>query len=189
MGADQDIDAIDLVKGQLVDSPKPSGGRDPFRARAAEALGCQGDPPRLVERKLCFCRQSARSRSAFRQSPSGAGTAPACRERRSLGSVAEHARAFGLELIARGEYVIDLVAQMVHAAFRIALQELAIGELAPKGSSNSIFALGSSTNTTVTPWSGRAWGPRRRAERLAVGRPRPFRDQGRRRRRDSVFPS
>src|SRR5579863_9334970 len=52
VGSDQDIDAVDLVKGEPVDGPQPSRGGDSFRARAAEALGCKSDPPRLGEREL-----------------------------------------------------------------------------------------------------------------------------------------
>src|SRR5580693_2554833 len=40
-------------------------------------------------------------------------------------AVAKHARAFGLELVARGNDVFHLVADMVHAASRIALEEVA----------------------------------------------------------------
>ena len=38
-----------------------------------------------------------------------------------------------------------------------------MGELAPRGCSSSIFVFGSSTNTVVTPWSGRSWGAETRA--------------------------
>ena len=49
MGADQDIDAVDLMKGEPVDGPLPSRGRDRFRTRRAEALGWENNPPRLGE--------------------------------------------------------------------------------------------------------------------------------------------
>ena len=38
-------------------------------------------------------------------------------------AVAEHARAGGLQLVARGEDVVDLVADMMHAAGRVLLEE------------------------------------------------------------------
>ena len=41
MGADQDVDAVDLVQGEPVDRPQPSCGGHHFRTRAAET-GLQG---------------------------------------------------------------------------------------------------------------------------------------------------
>ena len=50
-------------------------------------------------------------------------------------------------------------------------RNLAIGEPAPSGSSNSILVFGSSTKTTVTPWSGCAIGcGDLGAQHVAIGR-------------------
>src|ERR1700722_18876863 len=70
MGADQDIDAVDLVQGEPIDGLQPSRGGDPFRARAAESLGSKSDPPRLWERKFLHFRQLAPSGgSRWRSTP------------------------------------------------------------------------------------------------------------------------
>ena len=121
-----------------------------FRARAAEALGCKSDPaaPRRARAFPPFvtllCPDVARSRSTrLKWGASGARgrhtcsisiSVPAksfgCKNRTGLPwapifglAVAEHARALGFELVARGDDVFDLVAEMMHAAFWIALQE------------------------------------------------------------------
>ena len=76
MGADQDIDAINLVEGELVDGLKPSRGRDLFRAPASETLGGKSDPPRLGERELFHLRHVA-PLAAFRPSSGANSTATA----------------------------------------------------------------------------------------------------------------
>ncbi len=59
MGADQDIDAVDLVQGEPVDGFQPTRGRDLSRARPAETLGGESDPPGLREGKLFYFRHVA----------------------------------------------------------------------------------------------------------------------------------
>ena len=61
MGADQDIDAVDLVQGEPVDGFQPTRRRDPFRTRLAKALGGKSDPPGLGKGKL-FCLRHAELR-------------------------------------------------------------------------------------------------------------------------------
>ncbi len=57
-------------------------------------------------------------------------------------AVAEHARALRLELIARGQDIVDLVAHVMDAAVRTLLQgNLATGEFSPRGSSSSILCV------------------------------------------------
>src|SRR5208282_1555125 len=119
--------------------------RNPFRARSAEALGRKRDPPRFAEGELFyFCHFAP-----FRGEPAHAasdGGAPLPshlldldqragevfrvqeQDRLAMGAdlrlaVAEHPRALGLELVAGGDDVSDLVAEMMHAAFGIALEE------------------------------------------------------------------
>ena len=76
MGADQDVDAVDLVKGEPIDRLQPSRGRDLFRARAAEALGCKSDPPRLGKGELFDLRHVA-PLAAFRPNSGPISTAAA----------------------------------------------------------------------------------------------------------------
>ena len=78
MGADQDVDAVDLVQGEPVDGFQPPRGRDPFRARPAKALGGKSDPPRLGEGKLFYFRHVA-PLTVFRPNsgPISTTTAPA----------------------------------------------------------------------------------------------------------------
>ena len=76
MGADQDIDAVDLMKGEPVDGPLPSRGRDRFRTRRAEALGCKSNPPRLGEGELFRVRHVA-PLAAFRPNSGPISTAAA----------------------------------------------------------------------------------------------------------------
>ena len=59
MGADQHIDAVDLMQGEPVDGFQPTRRRDPFRARAAESLSSKGDPPRLGQGNLFRFRHVA----------------------------------------------------------------------------------------------------------------------------------
>ena len=47
MGADQNIDAVDLMQTKPVNGFQPTRSRDPCRARDAKALGGESDPPRL----------------------------------------------------------------------------------------------------------------------------------------------
>jgi hypothetical protein len=49
MGADQNVDAVDLMEGQPVNRLQPSRSRNLFWARAGEALGRESDPSRLSE--------------------------------------------------------------------------------------------------------------------------------------------
>src|ERR1700722_9928585 len=56
VGADKDIDAVDLVQGEPVDGFQPARRRDFLGTRAAETLGCEGDPPGPGERKLFHLR-------------------------------------------------------------------------------------------------------------------------------------
>ena len=69
-------------------------------------------------------------------------------------AVAEHARALGLEPVARRDDVVDLVADVVNAAVGIALEKFRDRRASPSGSSSSILVLGSVMKTVVTPWSG-----------------------------------
>ena len=52
MGADHDVDAVDLVQGEPVDRPQPSCRGHHFRTRGAETLSREGDPPGSGEREL-----------------------------------------------------------------------------------------------------------------------------------------
>ncbi len=47
VGADQDIDAVDLMQREPVDGFQPTCGRDFVGTRLAKALGGKSDPPRL----------------------------------------------------------------------------------------------------------------------------------------------
>ena len=78
MGADQDIDAVDLVQREPVDGFQPTRGRDPFRTRLAKALGGKSDPPGLGEGKLFYLRHVA-PLTVFRPNsgPTSAANAPA----------------------------------------------------------------------------------------------------------------
>ena len=69
-------------------------------------------------------------------------------------AVAEHARALRREPVARRKDVVDLVAEVVDAAIRVALEKFGDRRILANGSSNSILVLGSVMNTVVTPWSG-----------------------------------
>src|SRR5580693_8218618 len=78
MGADQDVDAVDLVKGEPVEGLQPSPDRDPLRARAAEPLGCESDPPRFGEGKLLhLCHVAPLAALRPNSGPISAATAPA----------------------------------------------------------------------------------------------------------------
>jgi hypothetical protein len=142
VGADQDVDAVNLVQGKPVDGLKPTSGGDSFLARAAQALGGKGYPPRLGERELFHILQLARPRQNTLAFNAGAGGAhgekgsvgrsrPSCllnldqrageilrveeQDRLAMGAdfrgpVAEDARALGLESVAGGDDVRDLVA-------------------------------------------------------------------------------
>ena len=63
------------------------------------------------------------ARSGCRRSPWGAGTAPACRARRSWARRRPGRARRRPEPVARGEDVVDLVAEMMDAAGGVALQE------------------------------------------------------------------
>ena len=78
MGADQNIDAVDLVQREPVDGFQPACGRNSFRARLAEALGGKSDPPCLGERKLFYLRHVA-PLTVFRPNsgPTSTASAPA----------------------------------------------------------------------------------------------------------------
>jgi len=78
-------------------------------------------------------------------------------------AVAEHPCAFGAEPVARGHDVVDLIADVVNSARRIALEKTAHGEAVPSGSRSSILVFGNSTNTTLTPCTGSAPGSDTRA--------------------------
>src|ERR1700722_8387631 len=78
MGADQDIDAVDLVQREPVDGFQPTCGRDFFRTRLTEALGCQSDATGLRKGKLLYLRHVA-PLTVFRlnSGPTSAANAPA----------------------------------------------------------------------------------------------------------------
>ena len=78
MGADEHIDAVDLMQGEPVDGFQPARRRDFFRARPAKALGCKSDPPGLGEGEL-FCFRHVAPLAAFRPNsgPISTATAPA----------------------------------------------------------------------------------------------------------------
>jgi hypothetical protein len=70
VGADEDIDAVDLVEREPVDGLVPLCGCDLVRAPGAEALGRKCDAPRLGGRELLHgsppsSRRPARRRSAI----------------------------------------------------------------------------------------------------------------------------
>ena len=65
--------------------------------------------------------------------------------------VPENARALGLELVASSDDVLDLVAEVVHPAVRIALEKFGDRRVGAERCKSSIFVLGSSTKMTVTP--------------------------------------
>ena len=96
----------------------------------------------------------APARSACRGSPWDGGRSPACHARRSSARRRRGRARPAPAAVARGEDVVDLVAEVMDAAGRVAFEEAAIGELSPSGSISSILVLGSSTKTMVTPWSG-----------------------------------
>ena len=78
MGADEHIDAVDLMQGEPVDGFQPARRRDFFRTRRAKALGCKSDPPSLGEGEL-FCFRHVAPLAAFRPNngPISTATAPA----------------------------------------------------------------------------------------------------------------
>ena len=69
-------------------------------------------------------------------------------------ALAEHAGAVGDEPVAGGDDVVDLVAEMMDAAVRVALEEGRDGRFVAERPSSSTLVLGSSMNTVVTPCSG-----------------------------------
>ena len=72
---------------------------------------------------------------------------------------AEHPGARPSKLVARGEDIGDLVADVMNAAVGVLLEEPGDRRLRRRAArSSSILVLGSMTNTTVTPCSGSASG-------------------------------
>ena len=76
MSADQDVDAVDLMKAEAIEGPLPSRGRDLFRTRPSKTLRCESDPPSLGKGKLFDLRHVA-PLTAFRPSSGPISTASA----------------------------------------------------------------------------------------------------------------
>ena len=76
MSADQDIDAVDLMKAEAIEGPLPSRGRNLFRTRPSKTLRCESDPPSLGKGKLFDLRHVA-PLTAFRPSSGPISTASA----------------------------------------------------------------------------------------------------------------
>ena len=101
---------------------------------------------------------SLASYTARRKSPWDEETARDFRARRFGIAVAEHARAPFLQVIARIEDVAHLVAAVMHAARRVLFEKGCDRRRIASGSRSSTLELSSSTNTTLTPCSGRVCG-------------------------------
>ena len=82
-------------------------------------------------------------------------------------AVAEHPRALRAEPVAGGDDVLDFIAQMMHAAGRVALEKTAHRRAFAERLEQFDLVLGNSTKTTVTPCAGKASGAETRAPRLS----------------------
>ena len=71
----------------------------------------------------------------------------------------QNARALRQQPVARFLDVGDLVAEMVDAAIRIALEKGGDRRFVTEYAEDSILVLGSSMNTVVTPWAGWSTSP------------------------------
>ena len=89
----------------------------------------------------------ARARPACRRSPSGAETAPACRARRSWARRRPDARTRSCQPIARGANIGDLVADVMDAAGRVALQEPGDGRFLAQRLQQLDFRVGQTSRT------------------------------------------
>ncbi len=69
-------------------------------------------------------------------------------------AVAEHARAFGFQLVAGAKNIVDLVADVMDAAVRIAFEEFGDRRVLAERLEQLDLGVRQVMNTVFTPWSG-----------------------------------